>query len=294
MKTLKEFFEKASKSSYRRAVVAGAEDAEAVKAAFEAVKMGILDDVTLVGNKEIVSCEDKNFSIIHASTEAECAETSVKLISSGKADILIKGLVKTSTLLKAVLNKEWGLRGSGLLSHIAAVEVPYLPKVVFITDGGIVIRPTLEQKITIIKNAVKFLHSIGYESPKVAIVCAVETVNPDMPETVEAAVLAKMGQRGEFGRCLVDGPLGLDNALNLNAAKVKGVKSDVAGDADLLVVPDIHAGNLLGKSAVYFAGGKIAGIVIGAKAPVVLVSRADTFESKLFSIAMAVSYNQEM
>ncbi|HEY8541825.1 MAG TPA: phosphate acyltransferase, partial [Pseudothermotoga sp.] len=182
---------------------------------------------------------------------------------------------------------EWGLRSSGLLSHVAVVEVPTLDRVVFITDGGMIIKPTLEEKVAIIKNAVDLMHKLGYEKPKVAIICAVETVNKDMPETIDASVISKMAQRGELKNCIVDGPLGLDNALNINAARVKNVKGEVAGQADLLVVPDIHSGNFLGKSALYFAGGKIAGLIVGAKAPIVVVSRADNAESKLLSIALA-------
>ncbi len=285
MRTLNELLERARSSQKKSLVVVGCEDEEAVRAAKMAYEKGVVGKVFLVGSKQ--SWVDDNVEFIFTDSEYQSAQEGVKVVSSGRADILLKGLVKTSVLLKAVLNKEWGLRGSGLLSHVAAVEVPGIDRVVFITDGGMVIRPTLEEKVAIIKNAIDLMHKLGYERPKVAIICAVETVNEDMPETLDASVIAKMAQRGEFKDCLVDGPLGLDNALNCDAARVKNVKSEVAGQADLLVVPDIHSGNFLGKSAIYFAKGKIAGLIVGARAPVVVVSRADSAESKLLSIAMA-------
>lgn len=286
VKSLTQLIDRAKNLASKKIVVVGCEDDEAVKAAKMAYDEKIVGKVFLVGAKE--SWVGYNVEFIRANTEQQAAEEGVKIVSSGKADILLKGLVKTSVLLKAVLNKEWGLRDSSLLSHVAAVEVPALDRVVFITDGGMVIKPTLEEKVAIIRNAVGLMHKLGYEKPKVAIICAVETVNKDMPETIDASVIAKMAQRGELKDCLVDGPLGLDNALNVNAVRVKNVKSDVAGQADLLVVPDIHSGNFLGKSALYFAGGKIAGLVVGAKVPIVVVSRADSAQSKLLSIAMAV------
>lgn len=294
MRRLSELIEKAKEKGKKSLVVVGAEDEEAVEAAVMAKREGLIGRIFLVGNLERIKKPDslEDVELVESRDEAEACEKGVKLVSSKSAEILLKGLVKTSTLLKAVLNKEWGLRGSGLLTHLAAVEVPALDRVVFITDGGIVIRPSLEEKVKLINNAVEVLIKLGCNMPKVALICAVETVNPSMPETMEAAIIAKMNQRGEIKGCIVDGPLGLDNALSLRAAEVKGIKSPVAGCADLLVVPDIHSGNFLGKSAIYFAAGKIAGIVVGAKAPVVLVSRADTSESKLFSIAMACAVSE--
>ncbi len=286
MKSLTELIDRARNLKRKTVVVVGAEDEEAVRAAIIAQENGVVEKVILVGNASVPE-PGKNLEIIHAASEQEASEIGVKLVSSGKAEIILKGLVKTSILLKAVLNKEWGLRGTGVLSHVAALEVPALERVIFVTDGGMIIRPTLEDKVTIIRNAVGLLQRLGYSEPKVALICAVETVNQQMPETVEAAVISKMAQRGELKNCVVDGPLGLDNALSQEAAKIKGIKSEVAGKADLLVVPDIHSGNFLGKAAVYLAGGSIAGLVVGAKAPVVVVSRADSAQSKLLSLAMA-------
>ncbi len=271
--------------------IAGAEDKEAIKAVSEARELGI--SAILFGKKEII---EKNLSeigveypIVDCRTDEESSKMAVKYVADGKAHIVMKGLVKTSTLLKAVLDKEYGLRTERLLSHITLLEVPGINRLIFLTDGGMVIRPTLEQKVQIIENAVDVAKKLGYEMPKVGIIAAVETVNPDMPETLEAALIAKMNERGQIKGCKIDGPLGIDNALSVYAAEVKGIKGEVAGHADILVVPDIHSGNFLGKSAVYFANGRIAGIIAGAKAPVIVISRADTSDSKFVSIALAMA-----
>lgn len=271
--------------------IAGAEDKEAVKAIYEARELGV--SAILFGKKEIVeeNLEEIGieYPIVDCRTEEEASKEAVKSVVQGDAHIVMKGLVKTSTLLKAVLDKECGLRTDRLLSHVAVVEVPGVNRLIFVTDGGMVIRPTLEQKVQIIQNAVDIARKLGYEMPKVGVIAAVETVNPDMPETMEAALLAKMNERGQIKNCKIDGPLGIDNALSIYAAEVKGVKGEVAGHADILVVPDIHSGNFLGKSAVYFANGRIAGIIAGAKAPVIVISRADTSDSKFASIALAMA-----
>ncbi len=271
--------------------IAGAEDKEAIKAVSEAQELGV--SAILFGKKEII---EKNLSeigveypIVDCRTDEESSKWAVRYVADGKAHIVMKGLVKTSTLLKAVLDKEYGLRTERLLSHITLLEVPGINRLIFLTDGGMVIRPTLEQKVQIIENAVDVAKKLGYEIPKVGILAAVETVNPDMPETLEAALIAKMNERGQIKGCKIDGPLGIDNALSVYAAEVKGIKGEVAGHADILVVPDIHSGNFLGKSAVYFANGRIAGIIAGAKAPVIVISRADTSDSKFVSIALAMA-----
>jgi len=274
-------------------VLAGSEDLEAVKALKEAMDLGLVERAVLVGDeaktRENVEAVGGEFEVVPTSSDSETAELAVKRISREGNGVLMKGLIKTSTLLKAVLNKEWGLRTGRLLSHVILAHSPHMKKAIFITDGGMVIRPTLEQKVQIIQNAVELAHKLGYEMPRVALIAAVEVVNPDMPETQEAAVIAKMAGRGQIKGALIDGPLGLDNALSEWAASVKGVKGNVAGRADILVVPDIHSGNFLGKSFVYVAGGTIAGVVVGARVPIVIVSRADTARSKLLSIALAVA-----
>ncbi len=279
----------------RKAAVslAGGEDIEALKALKDAVDEGIVTEVYVFGKKEIVEKNLKelgvDFNFVPTSSDGETAELAVKAVSSGKAQVLMKGLIKTSVLLKAVLNKEWGLRTGRLLSHVILAHSPHIDRVLFITDGGMVIKPTLEEKVQIIQNAVELAHKLGYEKPKVALIAAVEVVNPGMSETLEAAVIAKMSDRKQLKGAVIDGPFGLDNAINERAAKVKGVESEVAGKADILVVPDIHSGNFLGKSFVYVGGGAIAGVVVGAKAPIVIVSRADSARSKLLSIALAMA-----
>jgi phosphate butyryltransferase len=275
-------------------VLAGAEDIESIKAIKSTLDFGI--SAILVGNKDVIKSHlnalQVDLPIIHSADEAESSKKAVKLINEGKANILMKGLVKTATLLKAVLNKEWGLRTGNLLSHVAILETPGLDRLIFVTDGGMIIRPDLNQKIGIIQNAVNLAHDLGYEQPNVALITAVEVVNPDMPETLEAAIISKMADRKQIKGCNIDGPLGLDNALNLMAAQIKKVESEVAGKADILVVPDIHSGNFLGKSAVYLAKGKIAGLVVGAKVPIIIVSRADSSESKRNSIAIAAAISK--
>ena len=290
LRSLSEVIEMA-KGKGKVIAIAGAEDKEAIKAVFEAQELGV--SAILFGKKEVIESNLKeigaDFPIVDCRTDEESSKAAVKAVVEGRAHIVMKGLVKTSTLLKAVLDKEQGLRTERLLSHVAVVEVPGVNRLIFVTDGGMVIRPTLEQKVQIIENAVSVARKLGYEMPHVGLIAAVETVNPDMPETLEAAIIAKMNERGQIKNCKIDGPLGIDNALSVYAAEVKGVKGEVAGHADILVVPDIHSGNFLGKSAVYFANGKIAGIIAGAKAPVIVISRADTSESKFASIALAIA-----
>jgi len=213
----------------------------------------------------------------------------VRLVSSEKADILMKGYVHTDDFLRGILNKEWGLRTGSIMSHVYVAEIREQDKLVFITDAAMNIAPTLEQKAAILLNVVHLADIFGIEDPKVAVMAAVELVNPAMPATVEAASLAKMADRRQYvPACTVDGPFALDNAVSARAARHKKIGGPVAGQADILLVPNIEAGNMLAKSLVYFGGHRLVGLLIGAKAPVVLTSRADTAESKLLSIAAAV------
>jgi phosphate butyryltransferase len=287
-----EFFkEKIVDSEKKKIVLVGSEDREALISLKKAEKIGIADAI-LVGNKEITKkyCEELkiNFEIIDSKTPESAVEIGVKLVNSGKGNILMKGLIKTSTLLKAVLNKDWGLRKNKLLSHICAMEIPGIDRLLFVADGGMVIKPNLSEKIEIIKNSVEFLNDLGYVNPNVAVISAVEVVNDAIESTIDAAILSKMGQRGQIKNCTIDGPLGIDNAINEKAAEIKKIKSKVAGKADLLIVPDINSGNFLGKSVIYLSKGTIAGVILGSRAPIVLTSRADEEKSKLNSIALAV------
>lgn len=274
-------------------VLAASQDYEALKAVIEAAEKGIVDPI-LVGDMEKTSEIAKELGLdiskyekIDAPELVESAQTAVKLVSSGKADFVMKGLIDTSILLKEVLNKEYGLRTDSLLSHVMVYEVPAYHKLLVLTDGGMNILPTLEDKVKIVKNAVKVCKALGNETVKVAALAAKEKVSPKMPATINADELKKMGENNEFGDgVIIDGPLAFDLAISEQAAKIKGFESEVAGDADILAVPNIEMGNGIGKSLTYFANSKSAGVIMGAKAPVVLVSRADSHESKLYSIAL--------
>lgn len=236
---------------------------------------------------------ESQFVITHTATAQEAAERAAYAVRKGDASVLMKGLVPTATFMKAILNKEMGLRSGNVLSHVALFEVPGRESAIGLTDAAIHIAPTLEDKVHIIENGVSALRAIGYTLPKVAVLAAVEVVNPTMQATIDAALLTQMNRRGQIKDCLVDGPLALDNAVNLDAAKQKGLTGDVAGAADLLVVPQIEVGNVIYKSLMYFAHASVAAILVGAKAPVVLTSRADTAEAKLYSLAFALLNAQQ-
>jgi phosphate butyryltransferase len=212
----------------------------------------------------------------------------VELVRSGSADVLMKGLLDTSILLKAALSREFGINAGRLTSHVAALEVPTYHKLLFVTDAAINIAPDLAAKLDIVANAVHAARSLGIERPKVAMLAAVEKINYEkMPCTVDAAVIAQMNRRGQVQGCVVDGPLALDNAVSAESARIKGLESEVAGDADILVAPDIEAGNILYKCLIDLGGARGAGVVMGAARPIVLTSRADSAGTKLASIALA-------
>jgi len=292
VKKLDELLSLAKEKQKKTLSVAVAQDKEVLSAVTEAVKLGIVDAI-LVGDEEKIReiAEEENLhmdniQIFDEKDLRKAAAKAVEFVANGQAHFIMKGMIGTADLLRAVLNKEAGLRGNGLLSHVMVYEVPTYHKLIFLTDGGMVPYPTLEEKIGIINNAVKVAHKLNIEAPKVAPICAVEVVNPSMQATMDAAVLSQMNKRGQIKGCIIDGPLGLDNAISKLAAEHKGIVSDVAGDADVLLVPNIESGNFLGKSMTYFANGESAGVIMGAKCPVVLVSRADSAKSKLHSIAL--------
>ncbi|EYE89465.1 phosphate butyryltransferase [Fervidicella metallireducens AeB] len=287
-----ELIEIAKQKPRMKLSVAAAQDDEVLLAVDAARKMGIVEAI-LVGDKakiekiaEEASIDITEYEIIDCRDLVESARIAVSLVSQGKADFLMKGLIGTADLLRAVLDKEIGLRGKNLLSHVMVYDVPTYHKLVFLTDGGMVTYPDLGQKVQIVQNAVTVAKALGVNPIHVAPLCAVEVINPDMQATLDAAALTKMNQRGQIKDCVIDGPLALDLAISKEAAKHKGVSSPVAGEADILLVPNIESGNLLGKSLTYFANAKSAGVIMGAKCPIVLVSRADTHESKLNSIAL--------
>jgi phosphate butyryltransferase len=231
---------------------------------------------------------NKKLTVVHADSNDKAAELAVRAVSTRKATVLMKGNIPTSDLLKAVLNKEYGLRTGKVLSHVSVFEIPEYDRLTFVTDAGMNIAPDLEQKAQIIKNAAALARAIGIEYPKVAPIAAVEVVNPAMQATIDAAALTVMNKRGQIPGCIVDGPLALDNAVSALAAEHKGIHSEVAGRADILLVPTIEVGNVLYKSLIYFAKAKVGAVIAGAKAPIVLTSRADSAESKLYSLALAI------
>lgn len=290
MKRLEELLRLAREKGPKRLVVASADHKNVVEAVVEAKKKGWVDPI-LVGDKgfiEGMGIDVEGVDIVHASTDKEAVFEAVKIVSSGDGDILLKGFVSTSTFLKAVLDKEIGLRTGRLLSHIAVLDVPSYKKLLLITDGGMNIKPDLNGKIEIVRNAVEFAQRLGIECPKVGLLCAIESIHPDMPETMEAAELSKMNERGQIKGCVLDGPLAMDLLVSKEACEIKKIKGDVCGDVDIIVVPDIVSGNGIAKALIYLAGAKACGIVWGAKKPVVMLSRADDVETRLNSIALGV------
>lgn len=292
IKNFKELIEAAAKQKKMKLSVAVAEDNEVLIAVDEARKLGIIDGL-LVGDKELISklaeeneIDLKCYELIHSKNPIESAKIAVEAVKTGNADFLMKGFIGTGDLLKAVLDKEKGLRGEGLLSHVMAYTVPTYHKILLLTDGGMVTYPDLKQKVQLVNNAVKVAKALNIAPINVVPLCAVEVINQDMQATLDAAALSKMSERGQIKDCIIDGPLAFDGAISKEAATHKGIISPVAGNADILLVPNIEAGNLLGKAITYFGNGKSAGVVMGAKCPIVLVSRADTHESKLNSIAL--------
>ena len=272
--------------------VAAAHDEEVLLAIKSATEMNIITPI-LVGQEDKIRkiSDEINFDlngikIIDKETIEECAEVAVKLVSSKEADFVMKGLLDTSVILKAVLNKEWGLRTDSLLSHVMVYEADFYPKLLVTTDGGMNIAPNYEQKVKILKNAIKATEPLGLETIKVCALAAKEKVNPKMQATVDAKELEDACKNGEFGEnVIVEGPLAFDLAVSKEACEVKGFKTEVGGDVDIILMPTIEVGNGIGKAFTYAAGAKSAGIIMGAKAPIVLVSRADTHESILYSIA---------
>lgn len=210
-------------------------------------------------------------------------------IASKNGDLLMKGSVKTSDLMKVVLQEEYGLRMGATITMVSVFDIPTYHKLLAISDAGMIIAPTLEQKIDMINISVKVMKKLGVEKPKVAVLGAVEVPNSKMSATIDAAVLSKMNDRGQIKDCVIDGPFALDNAISSEAAKHKGIESPVAGDADILIMPDIEAGNIFYKAMVFLANAKVASVILGAKLPIVLTSRADSDETKLYSIALAAS-----
>ena len=270
--------------------VANAEDAELLKALALSESMG-LTRALLTGNKAKIApmaekAGLKDYSIVEANGDQESAAKAVEAVREGKADLLMKGLVNTSVFMRAILNRETGLRGEGLISLVAAYELPGHPKLIFCTDSGINVAPSGEQKIDILTNALKAIRAMGYDEPKVAAVAANEMVDPKVSATVDAKNMVDLAAEGKLPKCIIEGPIALDVALDREAAKHKGIDSRISGDVDLFMMPNIESGNVLGKSWLYFNKAKWAGLVLGARKPIILGSRSDTSEIKINSIAL--------
>lgn len=285
----------AVKSGKKKLAVAVAHDEHCLEAICAVDKMGLVEAI-LVGNEiKIKDIAAKlhlvidGMRIINEEVDANSVKIAVKMVRNKEADILMKGNVPTATFLRGVLDKEVGLRKGDVLSHFALFEVPTYHKLIGLTDAAMIPAPDFKTKVALTTNAVEFMNKLGYVKPKVAVLAAVEMVNEAMPATLEAAMLSKMSQRGQIKNCIIDGPLAYDNAISAASAKHKGIVSEVAGDADLLVVPDIEAGNILYKAYGFSAYAKLAAVVLGAAAPIVLTSRSDTEESKQASIIMAAA-----
>ncbi len=293
IKTFDEVISKVKEKPMKKVAVAVAQDEPVLEAIRDAKKNGIADAI-LVGNKEEIikiaakiNMNIEDYEIVDEKDVNKAAIETVKLVSSGKADMMMKGLVDTATFLRAVLNKEVGLRTGKQMSHIAVFEVPGYDRLLFVTDAAFNMYPELKEKIDIVKNAVAVAHALDNEMPKVAPICAVEVVNPGMPATLDAANLSKMNERGQIKGCIIDGPLALDNALSKEAAAHKKISGPVAGEADILLMANIEAGNAVYKCLTYTTEAKNGGLLMGAAAPVIVTSRADSPETKMNSIALA-------
>jgi phosphate butyryltransferase len=274
--------------------VAAAQDRDVLLSVENARKLAIANAI-LVGDKaEIIKIaaendiNSNNFTIMDVPDPDEACSVAVDLVRRGKASLPMKGFVDTPAILKAVLNHDRGLRTGSLISHVGVLEVDGFDRLFLVSDSAMTIAPTLEDKVDIINNSVEVAHALGIEVPKVAVLCAVEKVNDKMPATLDAEMLTKMNEEGKISGCMVKGPLALDNAVSLEAARHKGIDHPVAGRADILIAPDIEAGNILNKSMEYFARAEKAGVIMGAKTPIILTSRASSDRSKLHSIALGL------
>ena len=293
---------KVKECEMKTVAVAAAQDDAVLAAVKEAKEKGIANAI-LVGDEakireiaaEMGMNLDDGYEIINEPDMIEASLKAVKLAHDGRADMYMKGLIDSKNFLKSVLNKEVGLRTGGTLSHVCVFEIPGIDRLLFLTDVAFMTYPTLEEKVQIIKNTIPVCNACGVAEPKVAPLAAVEVVNPKMPVTVDAAELTKMCEEGQIPGCIVDGPLSLDLAIDPEAAKHKGATDrKIQGDADVLLFPDIHAGNLVYKAIVHMVKVKNGCILTGTKVPVVLTSRSDTFETKVYSLALAAVVAEEM
>lgn len=290
IKNFEELREKIVISKKKTVAVVCAHDEHTLEAVLKAYEENLLDYYLIGQKKEIIKKAEKvgfeiqTNRIVDCITDEESAKVAVHMAKEKKVDFIQKGLMQTSTLLKAVVNKESGIGKGTPMSHIALLDIPGYHKILGVTDGGMILYPDLEMKKAIIKNTAEMFRKAGYVKPKIAVVCAVEVENLKMPETVDAGLLKKMALTGEFGECYVDGPVSMDIAVDMEASRIKKYSSPVAGDTDIIVVPDITAGNIMVKGLLEFADAKMAGIVTGAEVPIALNSRSASLEEKYYSL----------
>ena len=282
-------------SKKKTVVVAGAHDSHALEAVLKAREDGTID-CALVGKKEEIlsiandiGYETDSMNIINADTDQDSSFRAVALIREEKGDILMKGNIDTNTLLKEVVSKETGIGKGGIMSHMCILQIPTYKKIVGFTDAGMVLYPNLDQKAGILNNALDLFRELGYEEPKVSVVSAVEVINPKIPDTLDGAEIKKMGEANKFGRCCIEGPISFDISFSRESAEIKGFESPVAGDVDIMLVPDITVGNILAKALYCLGGAKMVGCVLGAKVPIVLSSRSATFEEKYYSLMLCAA-----
>lgn len=301
IRSFKELIEKVQNGEPQTLSVAVAQDADVLLSVWNAYQNRIIQGAYLVGNEKEIreiakeqGIDLSKFEIVNEEEKPEACATAIKLVREGKASLPMKGFVDTSVALKALLNKEYGLRTENLICHVGLMEVAGFDRMFLLSDSAMTIAPTLEQKVDLIKACTQIAHAMGNDNPKVAVLCAVEKVNPKMPATLDAAELTRMNEEGEITGCMVKGPLAMDNAVSVEAARHKGIDHPVAGNADILITPDIEAGNILNKSMEYFAKCEKAGCIMGAAKPMVLTSRASSDTSKMNSIALAVLAAQAM
>jgi phosphate acetyltransferase len=269
-------------------------DESSLRGAVDAAKLGLIAPI-LVGPRERITglarqhgLDIGGLQIVDAAYSEESAARAVELVREGKAQALMKGSLHTDELMGAVVRRETGLRTARRVSHCFVMDVPSYAETLIVTDAAVNIAPTLEDKIDIVQNAIDLAHALHFKEVRVAILSAMETVNPKVPSTIEAAALCKMADRGQITGGILDGPLALDNAISLESVKIKKIESPVAGRANVLVVPDLEAGNMLAKSLSFLADADAAGIVLGARVPIILTSRADSVTTRLASCAVAV------
>ena len=292
IKNFKELLEAAKTQKKMNIVVAAAQDEDVIKAVSQAKEMGLAEPLLVGDESKIKEIMDKlklnssDYEIINELDLIQTARKSVELVRNGKGDFLMKGLLQTADIMRAVLDKEIGLRTDNLISHVMVYETPTYKKLIYLTDGGMNVAPDLTQKVQILENAIKVCKGMKMDRIYASCIAGAETVNPKIPATVEAKAIADMKDKWEAEGVVVEGPVALDLAISSEACAHKGYKGEGGGNADILLVPYYEVGNALGKSLTYFAGAKSAGIIMGALVPIVLVSRADSSETKLLSIAL--------